>query len=177
MNQNTFEFPITPETNIGALLEHYPQLEDILIGMAPAFKKLRHPILRKTIAKVATLRQVAQIGDVSLPAIINELCSAAGVIADFHAEPETADSQTPPPWLQPAKIIKSFDARPLIEAGQQPITQVMQELASLNSGEIYELITPFVPAPLIDLAKKKNYQTWFNQENKELVRTYFTTPA
>ncbi|WP_297095775.1 DUF1858 domain-containing protein [uncultured Draconibacterium sp.] len=53
---------ITPKTKIFDLLEAYPQLEDVLIRAAPPFKKLRNPVLRKTITKITTLSQAATIG-------------------------------------------------------------------------------------------------------------------
>jgi len=174
---------ITPETKIGALLDHYPELEEILIEMAPAFKKLRNPILRKTIAKVATLRQVAQIGNVSLGIIINKLRATVGKKEDFRIGEESGlpfengdhfpQDGAPPNWFDPLKIVKSLDARPIIESGQQPINQVMEELKELKTGEIYELITPFVPAPLIEMIEKKNFQVWSQQVEPEVVRTYF----
>ena len=43
--------PIGPETTIGALLEAYPELEGILVEMAPAFAKLRNPVVRRTVAQ------------------------------------------------------------------------------------------------------------------------------
>lgn len=45
-------FHISPETKIGALLDRFPNLERALLEMAPEFKKLRNPILRKTVAKI-----------------------------------------------------------------------------------------------------------------------------
>lgn len=170
MNEQT---QITPETKISALLDHYPQLEEVLIEMAPAFKKLNNPILRKTIARVATLRQVAQIGDLSLAVLINKLRSVVGQTADFEAGDKIKQSSTPPSWFDPSKIVKSLNARPMIESGQQPISQVLEELKSLKSGEIYELITPFVPAPLLDMIKTKDFQAWVQQHFKEMVRSYF----
>jgi hypothetical protein len=46
------DFPILPTTKVGALLDRYPELEDILIGLAPPFKKLKNPLLRKGVAKI-----------------------------------------------------------------------------------------------------------------------------
>ncbi len=184
MKENNINFSITPETKIGALLNHYPQLEEVLIEMAPAFKKLRNPILRKTVVKVATLRQVAQIGDISLATIINRLRAVVG-----HSDPdglhleggdhllmseEHVDSSTPPPWFDKSLIVKSLDARPLLESGNQPITQVMEEIKTLNPGKIYELTTPFVPAPLIDMIQQKGYRVYSKQIATELVKTYFS---
>ena len=60
-NNNNAAFNITPETKVGALLDNYPDIEELLISLSPSFKKLRSPVLRKTVAKVANLRQVAQV--------------------------------------------------------------------------------------------------------------------
>ena len=49
---------ISPKTKVGELLDAYPELENVLMAMSPAFEKLKNPILRKTVAKVATLQQV-----------------------------------------------------------------------------------------------------------------------
>jgi hypothetical protein len=53
---------ITPRTRVGDLLYAYPQLENVLIDMSSAFEKLKNLILRNTIARVATLSQVAAVG-------------------------------------------------------------------------------------------------------------------
>ena len=47
---------ITPKTKVAELLDAYPQLEDILIEIAPQFKKLQNPVLQKTIARVTSLQ-------------------------------------------------------------------------------------------------------------------------
>lgn len=40
------ELIITPKTKVLQLIEAYPQLEAVLIGYVPAFKKLQNPVLR-----------------------------------------------------------------------------------------------------------------------------------
>ncbi len=170
------QIQITPETKIGALLEQYPELEEVLIELAPAFKKLRNPILRKTVARVATLRQVAQIGDVNLGNLINTLRSKVGMALTEQAVPELEDKagSTPPDWWNPSRVVHRLDARPLIDAGEQPITRVMNELKNLKGDEIYELITPFLPAPLIDLAKKQGFRCWPQQQDPNTFHTFFS---
>ncbi len=61
---------ITPSITVHALLDAYPELEEVLICIAPPFKKLRNPILRRTVAKVATLKQAASVGGVSIDELI-----------------------------------------------------------------------------------------------------------
>ena len=70
--------PISPETTVGAMLDAYPELESVLVEMAPAFAKLRNPVVRRTVAKVATLEQAARIGGISLPALILRLRNVRG---------------------------------------------------------------------------------------------------
>ena len=54
--------PITSGTRVAELLSNYPETEELLIGMSPAFEKLRNPVLRRSVARVATLRQAAAVG-------------------------------------------------------------------------------------------------------------------
>jgi len=48
---------------------------------------------------------------------------------------------------------------------------VMRDLSQLRAGGVYELITPFVPAPLIDLAAGKGFAAHAVVEGPEFVRT------
>jgi len=45
------ELIITPQIKVAELLETYPQLEEVLIDLSPTFKKLKNPVLRRTIAR------------------------------------------------------------------------------------------------------------------------------
>ena len=69
---------ITPSVTVNALLKEYPELEEVLIEMAPPFKKLKNPILRRTIAKVATIRHIAAVGGIPLNELISKLRKAVG---------------------------------------------------------------------------------------------------
>ena len=69
---------ISPKTKVLQLIETYPQLEDVLINYVPAFKKLKNPILRKTVAKIATLQQAAVVGNVKVEDLINLLRKEVG---------------------------------------------------------------------------------------------------
>jgi hypothetical protein len=73
-----------------------------------------------------------------------------------------------------SNISITCDARSDIDSGVQPVGKVLNELKKLKSGEIYELITPFVPAPLIDMAKEKGFRSMHREIESGLVKTYFT---
>ena len=175
MRKPAEDFQIVPETKIGALLERFPQLEKTLMEMAPRFKQLRNPILRKTIARVASLSQVAAIGKVSLTEMINELRAQAGIQEKFAPELD-ADvvSSEKPAWVSESRIVKTLDARPLLEAGEHPVQQVLNECKDLKPYEIYVLITPFLPAPLIENAKKQGLLAWATEKEKGVFKTHFT---
>ena len=173
MNMSKSIADITPETKVGALLDSFPHLEKFLIEMSPVFAKLRNPILRRTIAKVATIRQVAQTGNIPLGTMINSLRSAAGM--EQKETMETGDSGTAvePGWVKSSQIAKTLDARPMLEAGEHPIGMVMKELGELKAGEAFVLVTPFLPAPLIEMAQNKGFESFTRVEGKDFFRTYF----
>ena len=166
---------ITPETRVGALLDAYPQLESKLVAMAPAFAKLRNPVLRRTVAKVTTLRQAAKVGKISLGTLINTLREEVGQ-SEGTFEDDSSPAGEAPSWFDATKITETLDGRPLIEAGERPLDTVMSSLGALDSGDILELTTPFEPAPLMDLAKKKGFQVWSAKEGQELTKTFFRKP-
>ncbi|HIJ56700.1 MAG TPA: DUF438 domain-containing protein [Deltaproteobacteria bacterium] len=57
---------LNANTKIDDLLKKYPFMLDYLITLSPKFENLKNPILRKTVGKVATLRQAASIGGLDL---------------------------------------------------------------------------------------------------------------
>ncbi len=251
MNNKNSDFQITPETKISALLGQFPQLEEVLMKMAPEFKKLRNPILRKTIAKVASLHQVAALfdnspslkrgdsstytprgfrvwsscfpvatkvstpqadtecpsanskysslrykkqekfapyipiakvrgftalsGKVPLPEMINTLRAEAGIQDLFTDDVSGMTlSKDKPSWFSESKITANLDIRPLLESGEQPIQYVLRECQILKPDEICEVISPFLPAPLIEQADKKGYLVWSKEESPHVYKTYFT---
>ena len=166
---------ISPKTKVLQLLEAYPQLEDLLIGYVPAFKKLKNPILRNTVAKIATLQQAATIGNVKVEDLINFLRKAVGQDALDSAE-DTHYLSVRPEWFDQAKVAKSLDIREMLNAGEQPVNQVISDLNQLAPGAIYQVIAPFIPAPLIDKATSLRIDHWLQKESAEVFHVYFRKP-
>lgn len=163
---------ITPKTKVLQLIETYPQLEELLINMVPAFEKLKNPVLRKTVAKIATLQQAAAIAHLSTEDLINKLRKAVGQdLTDVGGD--TAYVTEQPDWYDSAKITQVFDIREMLQAGEHPVNQVISDLGKLPSGDIYRLIAPFLPAPLIDKAGSLNISHWIKKESDELYLIYF----
>jgi hypothetical protein len=163
---------ITPKTKVLELIENYPQLEDILIQYAPAFKNLKNPVLRRTVAKIATLQQAAAIGGVKTEELINRLRKEVG---QDLAEGETGVKYNyiKPEWFSEKKIAKRFDASEMLAVGEHPVNQVIADLKQLETGKIYELKAPFLPAPLIDKATSLGAKHWIDQKSDEEFLIYF----
>ncbi len=167
---------ITPQTKVGELLKAYPQLEEVLIEVAPAFKKLRNPVLRRTVAKVTSLAQAARVGGVSVAELVQQLRNEVGQGKFAEAEMGVSAGEypmEPPYWYDESRIVETLDARPMIDSGEQPIGRVLRELDKLQDGQIYELITPFEPAPLIDKARARGMSVWVNTGKTVEFHTYF----
>lgn len=151
---------ITPKTKVGELLENYPFLEEMLIEISPTFVVLKNPILRRTVAKVATLQQAASIGDIKIEELINLLRKKVGQDPLFGSFSESVYLVKEfPDWYNKSLIVNSYDARELIQSGGSPLNAIIEEAGKLNSGEIYEFTTPFVPAPILEILAKKGFIT------------------
>lgn len=171
--------PILPSTTVAALLDEYPQLEDVLIGVAPAFQKLKNPILRKTVGRVASLEQAAAVGHMSARELVNRLRVAVG---QENLPPEEASGDTRcyfpprPAWFDSSRIAVIIEEKNC-HPDKMPVTAILQRMVCMQPGEILELVTTFLPAPGIDLLRKKNLLVWSIEEKPELIRTYVCKPA
>lgn len=165
---------ISPKTKVGQLLDAYPHLESVLMGLSPAFEKLKNPVLRKTVARVATLQQIAVVGGLAVDSIVSRLRQEAEQDSDEEvfsgSEYITADA---PEWFDKKKITAMLDAKPVINSGGSPMQEIIQRTGLLKPGEIFELETPFVPAPIIDMLKSKGFRTWSIQKG-EVVTSYIS---
>ncbi len=162
---------ITPDTTIEELLNVYPELEPILTEFAPQLQTLKDPTLKKSIHKVTKLQRVAEMGQHPIGTIINRLRQETGQ-GDFPGESESIPGGGPD-WVNTRTVAKTLDARPLLEAGQHPVNIVMEELSQLHPNQLFELITPFLPSPLIDMAKSNGFLAWTKEEMPGVFKTYF----
>lgn len=171
-------FPILPSTKVPALLDQYPEVEDILISLAPPFQKLKNPILRRTVARVASLQQVAVVGRMPVHELVNRLRAAVGQqnLASEEAPSDTVSYYLPrPEWFDAAKIVASIDEM-TSDPDKMPIVTVLQRATALQPGEILELITTFLPVPGIDILRKKSLLVWSMEDESKLIRTYVSKP-
>ena len=149
---------------VSDLLDAYPQLEGTLLELSPAFSKLRNPILRRTVAKVTTLQQAAKVAGVSPILLLETLRQAAGLPIDNSNESIDIDNEQKdkPEWFGEMNITIRFDARPIIESGENPMQVIICLSKELQNNQIMELTAPFKPVPIMDLLKSKGFEVWYN---------------
>lgn len=148
--------PITPETRIGELLDAYPQLEERLIEWVPAFSKLRNPLLRRTVARVATVEQAARIGGIGVRDLVGRLRAETGekdsLPPVLEHLPEVASA--PPAWLRDALVRENLDADAMLETGEHPVGRIRNFASTAGPGDILRLTSSFRPSPLLDMLVK-----------------------
>lgn len=161
---------ITPKTKVGEMLDSYPELENLLMELSPTFSKLKNPILRKTIARVTSLQQAAVVGGLKVDELVNRLRKELGQ-ADFSTEINDTEylNSTPPPWFNESNIHNRFNAIPIINKGESPMNEILRQAHNLTKGEILEFHTPFVPAPIIDMLKSKDFKVFSVQSGNEIL--------
>jgi hypothetical protein len=154
---------ITMKTTVARLLEQHPQLEDLLIAQAPAFKRLKHPILRRTVARVTTIRQAAEVGGVDADALLATLRRAAGQSsAAEHCEETGAAVETlkaEPEWTKRFDERISIDADDLLEAGRTPFQEAFARARALTPTQLLEVGVSFKPAPMVRMLEKAGHRT------------------
>ena len=164
---------ITPSVTVHNLLEAYPELEEVLIGIAPPFKKLRNPFLRRSVAKIATIRHISSVGGVPLDELIGKLREAVGqsVSTETYNDQDYFGEQ--PDWFSLDKVSLSIDESKVKDKNSMTLVTIFKEAKGVNKGEIIELVTSFLPAPGIDIMKNKGYSAWTKKESESLIKSYF----
>ncbi len=164
---------ILPSTTVHKLLTAYPELEDKLIGLAPPFRKLRNPILRKSVAKVATIKNISSVGNIPLDELVNKLREEVGQ-SKINESYEDESYFTPKPaWFSTEKVSISIVEEEVEDKDQMTIVTVLRDAQKLKKGEIIELVTTFLPAPGIDRMRSKGYSVWTMKDEGNTIRTYF----
>ncbi len=163
---------ISPKTKVMQLIEAYPQLEEVLISYVPAFSKLKNPLLRKTVAKIATLQQAAVIGNVKVEDLINHLRKRVNQEPFQEADP-LPYNRVQPSWFDTSLIKTELDIAKMLNEGEHPVNLVITYLNQISPDEIYKITAPFLPAPLIDKSLSLNIDHWIDQVSDELFVIYF----
>lgn len=151
---------ITSKSKLLDVLTAYPTLEDQIVHIAPPFKNLKNPVLRKTVGSLATLETVAQIGGMDASRLVNTLRRFVG--QDELSEEtnpkvnvERLRSSADPDWIagEPQFIVNGTE---LLERGEVPVGRVNELIGQLSPDRFILLLTNFEPSPIIGAMQKQN---------------------
>jgi hypothetical protein len=166
---------ITPATKVAELLESWPELEEVLIEQAPAFRRLKNPVLRRTVARVVTLEQAAGVGGVAVRDLVAALRRAAGLDDASPGEPdpvETSIASVPPGWVSSGRVVVTVDAEALLDAGEVPLPVVNERARGLGPGELLRIDSGFRPAPLVESIAKQGFRSYVREASPGRFETF-----
>ncbi len=158
---------ITPSTKLFDLLAEYPALEEKIIGIAPPFKNLKNPVLRRTVGKLATLEKVALIGELDVNEFLNTLRREVGQ-DEIGAEdkPQISWRKDDPDWIK-AKPAEIVDGTEMLSRGMHPLSLINETMQNLKTGQLVLLKTNFKPLPLIEAMEKQNYTVYSKTDEQD----------
>jgi hypothetical protein len=162
---------IGPDTKLEAVLRSWPELERTLVELSPSLRALENPLLRSTFARVASLRQVAEAGGLELAKLLEELGASIGAPDRTPSRPAIAAPAEEPPVWAARRPLARHDAREDVARGVHPLPDVLAELETLPDGEVFELLTPMLPAPLLGLLERKGFEAHVAGVREGLART------
>ncbi|MGD8353313.1 MAG: DUF438 domain-containing protein [Pseudomonadota bacterium] len=124
-------------TKILDLLEKNPGLIDVLIDISPEFKRLKNPVLRKTLGRFATLGHASETSGVPFDELSKRIAEAM-----IHAGGEESEKspQTPQQQAERMEILKEIVRG--LHKGIAPETQkarFAQMLKEVSASEIAEM--------------------------------------
>jgi hypothetical protein len=161
---------------VADLLDSWPELEETLVAQAPAFRRLRNPVLRRAVARVATLEQAAGVGGVAVRDLVAALRRAAGIEGDASSAGEagtTADEPgASPDWLDSSRLVATLDADALLGAGQVPHGLVNEKVRALAPGEILCIDSGLRPVPLVEALGKQGFRTFVREPSPGRFETF-----
>lgn len=163
---------ITLETKIADLLNSREDMKDILIKINPRFKKLNNPVLRRTLAKIAGVRQAAVVGGMDPVDLLNQLREAVGQKAVDITTPEgEVEVKEAPEWiLKEAK--QTLDANAMLDEERNPLAELHKALKAVNEGDVITIEADFQPEPLMDEMLKAGHDVFAREVSENHFITY-----
>jgi len=163
---------ITLETKIADLLNSREDMKDILIRINPKFKKLNNPVLRRTLAKIAGVKQAAVVGGMDPLDLLNQLRVAVGQtpVEGNGGEVSVSDSQAPE-WIA-GEVKEVIDANALLDAEENPLAKAYNILRTFKTGDMLVIEADFQPEPLIEEFEKAGHKVYCQKVDENKFVTY-----
>lgn len=168
---------ISAKTKISELIKANPASIDAIVAINKHFEKLRNPILRKILASRVTIADAAKIGGCTVNDFFNKL-----IPLGFSLTPDAIPITDTPSTdrLRPAFMQKidygnivTLDVRADLASGKDPFQRIMDTLPSLSQDNFLLIINTFEPVPLINVLKRKGFEYYTEELQRDIFHTYF----
>jgi len=169
---NKMKQEIKMSTTVADLLNNYEGMKDILIKINPKFKKLNNPVLRRTLAKVATVKQAAIVGGMKPEELLNRLRKEVGQKPIEFNNTANHTINDIPQWSKNAIPKEIINADKLLEEEKNPLAVSFGILKKFKKGEILKIISDFKPEPLIEEYEKKGYKVFCQKKSNQEFETF-----
>ncbi|MEO7317079.1 MAG: DUF2249 domain-containing protein [Ginsengibacter sp.] len=165
---------ISANTKIATLLKHNADALEAIISLTPKFEKLRNPLLRKLMAGRTSIGMASKISGCSVEDFFTKL-APLGFEIDMVNSPVNEVKPHLPAFFNSLKPdqIQELDVRPVIEAGEDPLSLIVKTVKSIKQGDALKIINSFEPTPLLSLLKKQGFDSYVDVIDENLVETYF----
>jgi len=170
--ESKIETIITPDSTLAEIAEVFQGLFGFLQKLSGKFSEFESEFARERVASVVTLRQAAVIGGLNLSEVLSFLRTKTGQESMLSESVIQDGNSETPSWIIKENIKIVYDAGPDLQAGIHPVAKVTSEMESLQPGDIYQLITSFIPSPLIDMMKNKGYEVFVEKRADSEVCTF-----
>lgn len=167
---------INANTKIGEILKHHPDALEAIVSISPKFTKLRNSLLRRIMAPRTSINMACKVAGCSVNDFWEKLQPLGFKIDNSIAiDSNMIDNQEVPIEIRQISLEKLvvLDVRPVIQAGQDPLSLILNKLKEVTPGKVLKLINSFEPAPLIQLLSKKGFSYYIENVDDEQVVTYF----
>ncbi|MEO6850742.1 MAG: DUF2249 domain-containing protein [Mucilaginibacter sp.] len=171
---------INANTKIASVLKQHPEAIEAIISLNPKFEKLRNPLLRKLMAGRTSIAMASRIGGCTVSDFFEKL-EPLGFSIDRSALPVQEDQEPVPDFIHSLtkEQLVELDVRPMLSAGRDPLNTILENIKTVQPGQVLKVINTFSPTPLIALLEKKKFISYTHVVEDNLVETYFykTTEA
>ncbi|MFN3476410.1 MAG: DUF2249 domain-containing protein [Candidatus Methylomirabilales bacterium] len=169
---------------VSELLQHHPELVEVLARFHPHFGLLQNRLLRKIMAPRVTLEQAARIAGVDLREFLRVIGQAVGQEIEEPAL-ETEPKEVPPIERMKPEVLKAIDPARLvpldvredIRAGREPFPRIMKAVQALRNDQVLVLRAPFEPIPLYGVLGTKGFAHFAEAAAPDDWTVYFYRPV
>jgi uncharacterized protein (DUF2249 family) len=167
------------DTIVADAIKADPRVVDRLIALSPKFRRLRNPVLRRTMARLATIADAARIAGLPVERVLSAANGTAPPCTDnavsAPATPAAPAVEAEPDWLRVVDEANAarIDVRPMLEAGRDPLRDIMGAARRVADGGTLIVDAPFDPAPLRRVLAKKGFVSFAREIAAGHFRVYF----